>query len=218
VRALILVLAGEWSCSETFPAPLVPDIPLSNRVGSAEDRVVDPYVVAQVGHVVAFALAVGVVLHAVERQVVQAHLIVAVAHQHLGDGARHELRDGGGCRQLRGDCGGQQGKRAGGEGVEVFAVDLGVEHMAVEGRGGFVTGAQEAVHLELACAPIAVFENVQPIYAEGEDLVDGRQFGLGKRWVPTARRRPARRSGPTWGGICGDIPCTWAHFVPVASR
>jgi hypothetical protein len=109
--------------------------PPSDGVGGAEDGVVDPHVVGQVGHVVAFALAVGVVLHAVERLVVQAHLIVAVAHQYLGDGSRHELRDGGGCRQLRGDCGGQQGKRAGGEGIEIFAVDLGVEHMASRAEG-----------------------------------------------------------------------------------
>ena len=69
-------------------------------------------------------------LHAVERQVVQAHLIVAIAHQHLGDGARHELRDGG-CRcQLRGGRGGQQGDGAGGEGIEVFAVDHGVNPAA----------------------------------------------------------------------------------------
>jgi len=67
----------------------------SDRVRGAEDRIVDTHVVAQVGHVVAFALAVGVVLHAVERQVVQAHLIVAIAHQHLGDGSRHELGDRG---------------------------------------------------------------------------------------------------------------------------
>jgi hypothetical protein len=109
-----------------------------DRVGGAEDRIVDPHVVAQVGHVVAFALAVVVVLHAVERQVVQAHLIVAIAHQHLGDGARHELCDGGGGRQLRGGCGGQQGDGTGGEGVEVFAVDHGVDHIAVEGRGGLI--------------------------------------------------------------------------------
>jgi hypothetical protein len=38
----------------------------SNHVSGAEDRIVDPHVVGQVGHVVAFALAVGVVLHAVE--------------------------------------------------------------------------------------------------------------------------------------------------------
>ncbi len=159
-------------------------------LGGAGDTVIHPRVIGQIDHVVPFALAVGVVLHAVERQVVQAHLIVAIAHQHLGDGARHELRDGGRCRQLRGGRGGQHGERAGGEGVEVFAVDHGVEHMPVEGQGGL-----------FARAPFAVFENVQRIYAEGEDLVDGRQFGLGKRWLPTARRRPARRSGPTWGAI-----------------
>ena len=39
----------------------------SNRVRGAEDRIIDAHVVAQVGHVVAFTLAVGVVLHAVER-------------------------------------------------------------------------------------------------------------------------------------------------------
>ena len=102
----------------------------SDSVGGAEDRIVDPHVVAQVGHVVAFALAVGVVLHAVERQVVQAHLIVAIAHQHLGNGPRHELGDRGRGRQLRGHRGGQQGERAGGEGVEVFAVDHGVDSAA----------------------------------------------------------------------------------------
>ncbi len=48
----------------------------------------DPNVVGQVGHVVAFALAVGVALHAVERQVVQAHLIVTIAYQHLWRMAR----------------------------------------------------------------------------------------------------------------------------------
>ena len=79
---------GWGPCTEGETAP-------SDRVGGAEDRIVDPHVVAQVGDVVAFALAVGVVLHAVERQVVQAHLIVAVAYQHLRDGPRHELGDGG---------------------------------------------------------------------------------------------------------------------------
>ena len=69
-------------------------------------------------------------LHAVERQVVQAHLIVAIAHQHLGDGSRHELRDSGGRRQLRGGRGGQQGDGAGGEGIKVFAVDHGVDPAA----------------------------------------------------------------------------------------
>ena len=102
----------------------------SNRVGGAEDRIVDSHIVGQVGHVVAFALAVGVVLHAVERKVVQAHLIVAIAHQHLGDGSRHELGDGGGGRQLRGGRGGQQGDGAGGEGIEVFSVNHGVDAAA----------------------------------------------------------------------------------------
>ena len=104
--------------------------PPSNRIRCAKDRIVDPHIVAQVGYVVAFALAVGVVLHAVERQVVQSHLIVAIAHQHLGDGSRHELGDRGGCRQLRGDRGGQQCDGAGGEGIEVFAVDHGVDPAA----------------------------------------------------------------------------------------
>jgi hypothetical protein len=53
----------------------------SNRVHVSEDRIADLHVVGQIGHVVAFALAVGVVLHAVERQVDQAHLIVAIAYQ-----------------------------------------------------------------------------------------------------------------------------------------
>ncbi len=44
---------------------------LSDGVRGAEDRIVDPHVVAQVGHVVAFAPAVAVTLHAVERQIVQ---------------------------------------------------------------------------------------------------------------------------------------------------
>ena len=114
---------GWGPCTEGETVP-------SDRVGGAEDRIVDPHVVAQVGHVVAFALAVGVVLHAVERQVVQAHLIVAIAHQHLGDGARHEFGDGGRGRQLRGHRGGQEGESAGGEGVEVFAVDHGVDPAA----------------------------------------------------------------------------------------
>ncbi len=153
---------------------------------------------------------------------------------------RHELRDNGGCRQLRGGCGGQQGERSGGEGIEVFAVDHGVdaaaqfhqvfvgfqnqegpvvrhgdahggvegvarvaegEHVAVEGRGGFVAGAHDAHHFELACVPFAVFENLQLIDAEGEELGGGWWFGLRKRWVPTARRRPARRSGPAWAPL-----------------
>ena len=107
-----------------------PENRASNRIPGSEYRIIDAHVVAQVGHVVAFALAVGVVLHAVERQVVQAHLIVAVAHQHLGDGSRHELRDGGRRRQLRGGRGGQQGDGAGGEGIKVFAGDHGVDPSA----------------------------------------------------------------------------------------
>jgi hypothetical protein len=111
---------GLGLCIERKTAP-------SDRVGGAEDRIVDPHVVAEVGHVVAFALAVGVVLHAVERQVVQAHLIVAIAHQHLGNGPRHELGDGGRGRQLRGYRGGQQGQGAGGEGVaQDLALGVGV--------------------------------------------------------------------------------------------
>ena len=110
-------------------------------VGGTGDAVIHPRVIGQIEHVFPFALAVRVVLHGVDLQVVQAHLVVAIAHQQLGDGARHELRDGGGRRQLRGGCGGQEGERAGGEGVEVFAVDHGVEHIAVEGRGVFVAGA-----------------------------------------------------------------------------
>jgi hypothetical protein len=50
---------GWGPCAENKTAP-------SDRVGGAEDRIFDPHVVAQVGHVVAFALAVGVVLHSVE--------------------------------------------------------------------------------------------------------------------------------------------------------
>ena len=199
-------------------------------------------------------------LQAVERQVVQAHLIVAIAHQHLGDGSRHELRDSGGRRQLRGGRGGQQGDGAGGEGIKVFAVDHGVdpaaqfhhvfiglqnqecpverhgdahggvegvarvtegqhvavanfvdldelfdrEHLArgdaqdlalgvgvgglqqaVEGRGGFVAGAHEANYLELAGAPFAVFKDLQPIDAEGEEL--GGAGGWGRRgWFGAA--------------------------------
>jgi hypothetical protein len=65
-----------------------PDIAPSDGVGGAGDGNVASHVVAQVGHV------------------------VAVAHEPLADSARHELRDNGGCRQLRGNCGGQQGERA----------------------------------------------------------------------------------------------------------
>jgi len=258
-------------------ANLYPPAP-SDGVGGAEDGVVDPNVVGQVGHVVAFALAVGVVLHAVQRQVVQAHLIVAIAQEHLGDGSGHELRDGGGCRQLWGGCGGQQGERAGGEGVEVFAVDHGVdaaaqfhhvfvgfqnqegpverhgdahggvegvarvaegehvavadfvdldeflhrEHLArgfpqdlalgvgvgglqqaVEGRGGFVAGAHEADHLELARAPFAVFEDLQPVDAEGEELGGGRgrRLGLGMAGGLGGRLGSA---GGFFGGFFGE--------------
>ncbi len=56
---------GTWvgcPCAKGKAAP-------SDRVFGTEDRIVDPHVIAQVGDVVAFALAVGVVLHAVERQV-----------------------------------------------------------------------------------------------------------------------------------------------------
>ena len=248
-RSRVINLAGIMrACLGQCGAKIIP----SNRVSGAEDRIVDLHVVAQVGHVVAFALAVGVVLHAVERQVVQAHLIVAIAHQHLGDGSRHELGDRGGCRQLRGGRGGQQGDGAGGEGIEVFAVDHGVdaaaqfdqvfvglqnqegpverhgdahggvegvarvaegqhvavanfvdldeflhrEHLArgvaqdlalgvgvgglqqaVEGRGGFVAGAHEADHLELARTPFAVLEDLQPIDAKGEELGGARGWG-----------------------------------------
>lgn len=64
-----------------------PDLPPSDGVSCAEDGVIDPHVVGQVGQLIAFALAVGVALHAVERLVVQAHLVVAIAHEHLGNGA-----------------------------------------------------------------------------------------------------------------------------------
>jgi hypothetical protein len=60
------------------------------------------------------------------------------------------------------------------EGVARVAED---EHVAVEGRGCFVAGAEEADDLGLARAPIpiAVFENLQPIDAEGEELGGGRR-------------------------------------------
>jgi hypothetical protein len=32
-------------------------------------------------------------------------------------------------------------------------------------------------------------------------LGGSRRFGSGKSWVPTARRRPARRSSSTWGAF-----------------
>ena len=129
---------GWGPCTEGETAP-------SDRVGGAEDRIVDPHVVAQVGHVVAFALAVGVVLHAVERQVEQAHLIVAVAHQYLGDGPRHELGDRGRGRQLRGHRGGQQSEGAGGEGVAqdlALGVGVGGERWAPAARGRVARGCR----------------------------------------------------------------------------
>jgi hypothetical protein len=174
---------------------------------------IDPHVVAQVGHVVAFALAVGVVLHAVERQVVQAHLVVSIAHQHLGDGARHELGDRGRRRQLRGHRGGQQGQGAGGEGVEVFAVDHGVDP-AAQLHHVFVGLQDQEGPVERHGDAHGGVEGVARV-AEGEhmavaDLVDLDELlhrkhlargvgGGGERWAPAARWWPARRAGPTWG-------------------
>ncbi len=82
--------------------------------------------------------------------------------------------------------------------------------MAVDGRGGFVAGADEADDLELVRTPIAVFENLQPIDAEGEELGSGRRLGLVKRWLPKAWRRPARRFCLTRGAF--DVAsCALGH-------
>jgi hypothetical protein len=89
------------------------------------------------------------VLHAVERQVVQAHLIVAVAHQHLGDGSRHKLCDRGRRRQLRGHRGGQQGQGAGGEGVaQDLALRVGVGGEKVGACGAGTAGSESLPYLE----------------------------------------------------------------------
>ena len=68
-----------------------------------------------------------------------------------------------------------------------FALGVGVGGLqqAVESGGGFVAGADEADHLELAGAPFAVLEDLQPIDAEGEEL--GGAGGWGRSLSRTGR-------------------------------
>ena len=79
---------------------------------------------------------------------------------------------------------------------------------AVEGRGGFVAGAHEANHLELARTPFAVFKDLQPIDAEGEEL--GGAGGWGRRdWFGAAGRgfggHHARHRMATAVGLAGEL-------------
>jgi hypothetical protein len=135
--------------------------------------------------------------------VIQAHLIVAITHEHLEDGARHELRDGGGCLQTRGGRGGQQSECAGGEGVEVFSFDLGVSHMAIEGRGGFVAGAHDADDLSSPVPQSLFLKIFSRLMRRAKNWAVAGGLGWGNGGC--LRRGVGRRGDPALPGVAFEV-------------